>query len=109
MFNEAAVFNQPLSFDTSRVTAMDYVFSQAAAFNQPLSWDISSVATVVDMFQDAISLSDANKLLIRCAWAGNTAFNNIYASEWSALGVCSPSLPPVSPPGGPAPLKATVD
>eukprot|EP00964_Phaeocystis_antarctica_P006362 scaffold3454_cov68-Phaeocystis_antarctica.AAC.4 len=32
--------------------------------------------------QDAHSLSDANKLLIRCAWAGNLAFDSEYDSSW---------------------------
>ena len=42
-------------------------------------------------------LSDANKLLIRCAWAGNAEFVTRYGSAWSDLGACSPP-PPTSPP-----------
>jgi len=38
--------------------------------------------------QDANSLSDANKVLTRCAWAGNTAFDNQWGSAWSGLGAC---------------------
>ena len=33
-------------------------------------------------------MSDANKVLTRCAWAGNTAFDDTYGSEWSGLGPC---------------------
>ena len=59
-------------------------------------------------------LSDANKLLIRCAWSGNPAFLNQwpdysygggaygdgdeYESEWSSLGPCPTSAPPAPPP-----------
>jgi len=32
-------------------------------------------------------LSDANKLLIRCAWAGNTGFISQYGSAWPT-GAC---------------------
>ena len=39
----AFAFNQPLSFDTSSVTDMSYMFYYASAFNQPLSFDTSSV------------------------------------------------------------------
>jgi len=34
------------------------------------------------IFEEANSLSDANKLLIRCAWAGNAAFDSEYDSTW---------------------------
>jgi len=35
------------------------------------------------MFQGANSLSNANKLLIRCAWAGTSAFASAgYGSSW---------------------------
>ena len=75
-----------------------------------------SVSPPFETRQAANSLSDANKLLIRCAWAGNTAFDTELSGElssWSALGFCSPSLPPLppgsppGPPSRPAPLKAT--
>ena len=50
-------------------------------------------------------MSDANKLLIRCAWSGNAAFDSLYGVEWSGLGACSPSPPPMPPePSPPAPL-----
>jgi len=43
------------------------------------------------MFYGANSLSNANKLLIRCAWAGTSAFASAgYGSDWGP-GSCSPS------------------
>ena len=61
------------------------------------------------------ALSDANKLLIRCAWSGSAAFlsqysgrsaysyagygdSSEYESEWSSLGPCPTSSPPPLPP-----------
>merc|ERR1712194_225405 len=88
MFWEAAAFNQPLSFDTSRVTDMDWMFSYATAFNQPVSFNTSRVTTMTNMFYLAYSLSAANKLLIRCAWAGTSAFASAgYDEDW-APGSC---------------------
>ena len=81
-------FNQPLSFDTSSVTNMRYMFFSASAFNQPLSFDTSGVTDMDRMFNYANSLSNANKLLIRCAWKGTSAFP--YGSSWGP-GNCSPS------------------
>merc|ERR1712194_157925 len=90
MFDAAWAFNQPLSFDTSKVTTMYRMFYQAKAFNQPLSFDTSKVTTMYLMFY-ANSLSDANKRLIRCAWAGTSAFASAgYGSDWGP-GSCSPS------------------
>ena len=45
-----SAFNQPLSFDTSSVTDMSYMFYVASAFNQPLSFDTSSVTDMSYMF-----------------------------------------------------------
>ena len=39
--------------------------------------------------QNANGLSDANKLLIHCAWLGTAEFN-WYGSVWGGLGTCSP-------------------
>jgi len=50
MFYGASAFNQPLSFDTSSVIDMRYMFKGASAFNQPLSFDTSSVTTMAQMF-----------------------------------------------------------
>merc|ERR1712021_285351 len=106
MFYYASAFNQPLSFDTSSVTDMYAMFYAASAFNQPLSFDTTSVTDIDSMFQSASSLSGANKLLIRCAWAGNSAFASAgYGSSSWGSGSCpsppsSPSPPPpLSPPG----------
>ena len=85
----ASAFNQPLSFDTSSVTNMGYMFYYASAFNQPLSFDTSRVTNMGRMFDGANSLSAANKLLIRCAWAGTSAFASAgYGSSW-APGNCA--------------------
>jgi len=79
----ASAFNQPLSLDTSSVTDMGSMFYSASVFNQPLSLDTSSVMDMSSMFGLADSLSNANKLLIRCAWAGTSAFASAgYGSSW---------------------------
>merc|ERR1711935_310401 len=80
-------------------------FSGASSFNQPLSFDTSSVTDMNAMFYSASSLSGANKLLIRCAWAGNSAFASAgYGSSsysWGSGSCPSPPSPPspLSPPG----------
>merc|ERR1711935_407503 len=97
---QASAFNQQLSFDTSSVTDMFAMFYAASAFNQPLTFDASSVTDMADMFLIASSLSGANKLLIRCAWAGNSAFASAgYGSSSWGSGSCPSPLPPLSPPG----------
>ena len=50
MFQSAVAFNQPLNFDTSRVTSMTGMFQAAVAFNQPLNFDISGVTSMASMF-----------------------------------------------------------
>ena len=51
MAQGATAFNQPLSFDTSKVTNMGYMFFEGAtAFNQPLSFDTSKVTKMGYMF-----------------------------------------------------------
>merc|ERR1719424_2359868 len=88
MFSDASAFNQPLSFDTFKVTDMRSMFINAVKFNQPLSFDTSKVTDMGRMFEGANALSDANKLLIRCAWAGNSAFASAgYGSSWGP-GTC---------------------
>merc|ERR1712194_16884 len=105
MFGYASVFNQPLSFDTSSVTATSYMFYYATVFNQPLSFDTSSVTDMNAMFYSASSLSGANKLLIRCAWAGNSAFASAgygpSSKSWGS-GSCPSPPSPLSPPGNDA-------
>ena len=94
---DARAFNQPLSFDTSSVTNMVNMFWGASVFDQPLSFDTSSVTNMANMFRETYSLSDANKLLIRCAWAGTSAFDSSYGSNW-VPGNCPATLPPPAPP-----------
>ena len=107
MFYSASAFDQPLSLDTSSVTDMQYMFWGALAFNQPLSFDISSITekySIAYMF-DGTSLSDANRALISCAWAGNQAFEDSKAlrrpfedpdpSEWPSI-ACQDGLPSYS-------------
>ncbi|ROS05557.1 surface protein [Sinobacterium caligoides] len=56
-----AGFNQPIGdWDTSHVTAMDYLFSGAKTFNQPIGdWDTSHVTTMEFMFTDAKAFDQA--------------------------------------------------
>jgi len=88
MFSVAKAFNQPVSFNTSSVTNMEFMF-YFTAFNQPLSFDTSKVTAMAAMFHWANSLSDANKLLIRCAWAGTSAFNGNARSGSGTWPVCT--------------------
>ena len=55
MFQNAYKFNQLPSFDTSSVTTMRYMFKAARAFNQPLSWNTSLVTTMNEMFHVSCS------------------------------------------------------
>ena len=96
---QAFAFNQPLSFDTASVTTMDRMFwvrsSPCPAPNLQSSPSLHAACTAVTRRPPAIratpptaayalratrqganSLSNANKLLIRCAWAGTSAFNS---------------------------------
>ena len=90
LFSGMQNFNADISsWNTSGVTNMDQMFYGASAFNQPLSFDTSSVTDMQSMFNATTSLSDTNKLLIRCAWAGTSAFASAgYGSSWGP-GSCS--------------------
>ena len=99
----AKVFNQPLSWDTSGVMRMDNMFyvrcsprpapqtavtptllhALLAPRSRPTYTPAGGGSRVAPHYtpyallatrQYANSLSAANKLLIRCAWAGNSAF-----------------------------------
>merc|ERR1712194_842989 len=87
----ATTINADISdWDTSRVINMRGMFAGADAFNQPLSFDVSSVTMMDYMFNFAPgTMSAANKLSIRCAWTGNSALASAgYDSDW-APGSCS--------------------
>ena len=127
----ASAFNQPLSLDTSSVTNMDGMFEvRSAPYPQPpqsgppsallasppLLHALPSPSPHVALLpcfpstpQGTDGLSDANKLLIRCAWSGSYAFVSQYDVEWSYLGACSPppppppALPPYPPDAAPRP------
>merc|ERR1712194_135312 len=72
LFKDLKYFNADISsWHTSGVTDMNWMFASAQSFNQPLSFDTSSVTTMESMFSWTASMSDTNRLLIRCAWAGN--------------------------------------
>ena len=46
------------------------------------------------MFNGANAFADANKLLIRCAWAGTSAFASAgYGSSWVSGNCASPNSP----------------
>merc|ERR1740124_1211482 len=83
---------------------MKFMFANAAAFNQPLSFDTSGVTSMDEMFDYTDSLSDENKVLIRCAWEGVSAFDDEYGSKWGKLAAC-PSFSPSPPPSPPSPLS----
>ena len=107
----AYAFNQPLSFDTSSVRDMSnmeigmgnmFLVRSACALAptassralSPCACPLASPSphapsTRTDSRQNTNSLSAANKLLIRCAWAGNSAFASAgYGPSW-APGTCA--------------------
>ena len=127
----AAAFNQPLSFDISSVTTMAAMFNVRSARALPAnSAQLGPPCTLLapppphalpppskhatlrqppfNSRQNADALSDANKVLIRCAWAGNAAFDGSYRMAWIGLGACSPLAPPspsLPPPSLPLPAS----
>jgi len=50
MFERCTSFNQPLRFDTSKVTNMVGMFRRCSSFNQPLHFDTSNVINMKWMF-----------------------------------------------------------
>jgi len=85
MFDGANRFNQPLgSWQVGQVTDFFEMFDHAYAMNQDISgWNVSQATDMRSMFRYASAFSDANKLLIRCAWAGTSAFASAgYGSSW---------------------------
>ncbi|KAL1495174.1 hypothetical protein AB1Y20_017039 [Prymnesium parvum] len=57
MFTYASSFNQPLNWDTSSVTSMDWMFARTNSFNEPLNWNTSSVTSMFGTFYFAISFN----------------------------------------------------
>ena len=146
-WQRASTFNQPLSFDISSVTDMYLMFHVRSARALPsasivgpsLRAACTAAASIRPLAplpacrpsshasrstpQHTDGLSDANKLLIRCAWSGSAAFvsqyeyvalwgydydrygdtdsSEWYESEWSSLGPCHTSSPPLLPPPSP--------
>ena len=101
----ASAFNQPLTFDTSSVTHMDHMFTVRSppcplllicsralpcTLRAPRSPTAPRPApyALLATRQGATSLSNANKLLIRCAWADTPALASAgYGSSWGP-GTC---------------------
>ena len=128
----ADAFNQPLSFDTSSVTSMQRMFEVRSARARPSASTVGPLPARClhrqrfytpsrlparmspsshasrPASQGTYGLSDANKLLIRCAWSGSYAFDGSYGGQWSYLGACSPPppLPPLPPSSPPYPPDA---
>ena len=64
LFYNSPNFNADISsWDTSRVTDMRFMFFAARAFDQPLSFDTSSVTAMTGMFQVSSSLPPIHMLL----------------------------------------------
>ena len=61
-FSNAEKFNQPLNFDTSKVTDMNHMFASNKRFDQSIrAWDVSNVLDMESMFMG----SDFNRPLDR--------------------------------------------
>ena len=56
-FRYAYTFNQPLAWDTSKVTNMQWTFNGAKAFNEPLNWDTSKVTNMHRTFNGATAFN----------------------------------------------------
>jgi hypothetical protein len=78
-FAGATAFNQPLPWDTSKVYHFDEMFSGASAFNQALNFKLSSVASMQNIFENMAALSDCNKKAIADVFAPQTS--TIYANS----------------------------
>jgi len=50
MFFNCTSFNQPLHFDTSSVTNMNYMFSGCTSFNQPLHFVIDNANNIHNIY-----------------------------------------------------------
>ena len=116
LFNNLQNFDEDVSsWDTSSVTDMSWMFyvrsahalappaftagpsrcacrsCAAAGLRPPASRPTPRSASYahISTWQGANALSDANKLLIRCAWAGTSAFSSAGYGSWWGSGSCT--------------------
>ena len=91
MLAGASVFNRPLSFDTSSVKTMGYMFREAYAFNQLLSFDTSSVKKIGSMFREAsafnqqLSFDTSSVTTMSEMFYGASAFNQPLSFDTSKV------------------------
>ena len=99
MFQNATVFNQPISsWDTNRVTNMTSMFQGATAFSQPIgNWNVTNVTNMTSMFQGATAFSQPigswnviNVTNMTSMFQGATAFNQPIGS-WNVINVTNMS------------------
>ena len=95
--NLDSTFNSPISFNTSTVTRMDYMFQGAVYFNQDINgWNVSNVTNMNYMFIDAIrfnqplnawNVSKVNTMnnMFHSARAFNQPLNNWKLSQLSSF------------------------
>jgi len=101
MFMLCPIFNQPIEFDTSAATTMEYMFYGASAFNQTLEHLItSSVTTFNGMFTDASSFNQDPswiKIIVATNAASMLNGTNLSIGNWSnALGAWAYQSPSVN-------------
>lgn len=81
MLRHAKAFNHPVNFDTRNVESMSMMFSVAEAFNQPVNFDTSKVTSMYGMFDNAIAFNqpvnfDTSKVTnMGGMFIGATSFN----------------------------------
>ena len=99
MFYGCSSLNQALSFDTSKVTVMTNMFYVRSTPTQNLMPGLNlhlpdalpapNFTPLHKTCTQATPVSAANKLIIRCAWAGTPVFASAgYGSNW-APGSCT--------------------
>ena len=55
MFYKATSFDQPIDFNSAKVTTMKRMFAEATSLNKPIKLDAASVTDVESMFESASS------------------------------------------------------
>jgi len=75
MFNYSTSFNQPLDFDTSKVTNMRYMFYYCTSFNQNIGdWDLTKVTDTSNMLNGTLfSISNMDKIVF--GWSNSQPLN----------------------------------